>query len=111
MQFRSSPSAGVPAMRCCILLVLSLGYCSAILAADEAAKLPAFPGAEGAGAFALGGRGGKVYAVTTLEDYNPKGKKVEPIVGSLRWAVMQPGPRIVVFRTSGIIQLKAVLKV
>lgn len=82
-----------------------------LVAASGGAPLPAFPGAEGAGAFALGGRGGKVYAVTTLEDYNPKSKKETPIVGSLRWAVSQPGPRIVVFRVSGIIELKQAIKI
>ena len=49
------------------------------------ARLPAFPGAEGAGAYTPGGRGGKVYLVTTLADYRPGREK--PIPGSLRAAV------------------------
>lgn len=81
-------------------------WAAEVPAADVPAVLPAFPGAEGAGRFALGGRGGKVYAVTTLEDYNPKSKADSPIPGSLRWAVSQPGPRIVVFRVAGRIELK-----
>src|SRR4051794_21215402 len=32
------------------------------------ASIPAFPGAEGGGAYTCGGRGGKVLVVTTLED-------------------------------------------
>lgn len=56
----------------------------------------AFAGAEGAGRFAAGGRGGRVIAVTTLADAGP---------GSLRAAVEESGPRIVRFRVAGTIHL------
>ena len=65
-------------------------------------NIPAFPGAEGAGAVTPGGRGGKVIEVTNLNDSGP---------GSLREAVGAEGPRIVVFRVSGIIKLEEVLAI
>ncbi|MBK6728138.1 MAG: hypothetical protein IPG63_12905 [Xanthomonadales bacterium] len=59
---------------------------------------PAFPGAEGFGAVASGGRGGTVYYVTTL-DPDPMGV----IPGSLNHALRQSGPRYVLFKVSGVI--------
>ena len=56
--------------------------------------LAAFPGAEGFGARATGGRGGRVIAVTTLATSGP---------GSLQAAVDEAGPRTVVFRVGGVI--------
>lgn len=59
-----------------------------------AQRIPAFPGAEGYGSIATGGRGGKVIAVTNLNASGP---------GSLQAACNTEGPRIVVFRVSGTI--------
>src|SRR2546421_225553 len=60
----------------------------------------AFPGAEGYGRFARGGRGGKVYEVTTLDDYlvdKQHPENSEPVIhGSLREAVEAQGPRTIV---------------
>jgi hypothetical protein len=70
--------------------------------ADEARKVPAFPGAEGAGAATPGGRGGKVYVVTTLDDAGP---------GSFREAVESEGPRTVVFGVAGLITLETPVEI
>lgn len=66
----------------------------------EPGDIPAFPGAEGFGRYAVGGRGGRVLKVTNLNDAGP---------GSLREAVDAEGPRIVVFEVDGIIQLESPL--
>lgn len=74
-------------------------------AAEQDGVIRAFPGAEGAGMYTTGGRGGKVYHVTTLEDD-------ESNRGSIRWIVQKcKEPRIVVFDVAGDIILNSDLKI
>lgn len=68
----------------------------------QASSTVAFPGAEGAGRFAVGGRGGTVLRVTTLADSGP---------GSLRAAVEAEGPRTVVFDIGGTVRLASPLRI
>lgn len=63
----------------------------------------AFPGAEGGGMNATGGRGGKVYIVRSLEDSKAP--------GTLRHAIEQKEPRIIIFCISGTIYLKSALDI
>ncbi|MBI1839373.1 MAG: hypothetical protein HYR88_00780 [Verrucomicrobia bacterium] len=63
---------------------------------------PAFPGAEGFGAFTPGGRGGKTIYVETLDDSGP---------GSLRAAIESSGPRVVLFHVGGVIRLASTLHI
>ena len=65
-------------------------------------RLPAFPGAEGFGAYARGGRGGRVIEVTNLNSDGP---------GSFQAAVAAKGPRMVVFRVGGVIPLRRTVQV
>lgn len=70
---------------------------------ENEGPLVAFPGAEGYGSIATGGRGGKVYHVTTLDDGTQ--------AGTFRHAVSQKGPRTVVFDVAGTIYLNSDLKI
>lgn len=75
---------------------LRLLAASILSTASIASALPAFPGAEGWGADTKGGRGGKVLIVTNTNATGP---------GSFREALQANGPRIIVFRVSGVIDL------
>jgi pectate lyase len=65
-------------------------------ASAESRATPAFPGAEGFGSTTPGGRSGRVIFVTNVDDDGP---------GSFRAACDAEGPRIVIFRVSGLITL------
>lgn len=68
----------------------------------EPVEFAAFPGAEGHGKNTVGGREGKVYHVTSLEDDGTE--------GTLRWALGQDGPKTIVFDVAGTIHLKSDIK-
>jgi hypothetical protein len=73
-----------------------------IASAQTADGVVAFPGAEGAGRFAMGGRGGRVLRVTNLAESGP---------GSLRAAIEAEGPRTVIFDIGGVIRLASPLTI
>lgn len=81
------------------LLTLITTACTTSTADD---RQLAFPTAEGYGKYTQGGRGGVVYEVTNLNDHGP---------GSLREAVEAQGPRTVIFRVSGTIDLQRPLTI
>ncbi|MEM6959119.1 MAG: hypothetical protein AAF645_25785, partial [Myxococcota bacterium] len=89
----STPDAGVP----------DAGVPDAAMA-DGAVpgEVLAFPSARGAGAYATGGRGGRVIRVTNLNDAGE---------GSLRAALNAEGPRIITFAVSGIILVDSTIRV
>lgn len=88
----STPDDNILKIIFLLILISTLAY----------SQLPAFPGAEGYGRFATGGRGGRVIWVTNLDDSGP---------GSFREAVLNKGPRIIVFAVAGNIQLESELHI
>ena len=82
------------------LLICGNVKCMAVsesLLTPPADSLVAFPGAEGFGRHATGGRGGQVFHVTTLSDGDQ--------FGTLRYALSQKCARIIVFDVAGTIFL------
>jgi pectate lyase len=65
-------------------------------------KPSAFPGAEGFGKYTTGGRGGKIFIISNLNDKGP---------GSFREAAESKGKRMIVFAVSGTIHLETKLNI
>jgi pectate lyase len=87
-------SAAASAIALATLFVVTAAQATA--PPPERSSIAAFPGAQGAGALAVGGRGGRVIEVTNLRAKGP---------GSLRAALEASGPRTVVFKVAGTIDM------
>lgn len=86
----------------CYAVLLSSAQSIMSPAAQQPERPLAFPGAEGFGKYTTGGRGGKVYLVTNLNDNGP---------GSLRYGVSAKEACIIVFSVSGTIHLETPLTI
>lgn len=76
--------------------LIATGCIFALSLSAESTNRLAFPGAQGFGAFAAGGRGGQILRVTTLKATGP---------GSISEAIKTKGQRIIVFEVGGVIDL------
>lgn len=94
-----------------LLTILFFGFlaCSQNSGGDDptpSGSVLAFPGAEGGGKYAVGGRSSNIYVVESLED-DPN----DPKRGTFRYAMQATGRRIVVFNVAGRIELTTELKI
>jgi hypothetical protein len=87
-----------------LALLLAVGVEGLLLPVPNFAQalIAAFPGAQGAGAAAVGGRGGQAIEVTNLNDSG---------AGSLRACIEASGPRVCLFRVAGIINVQGDLRI
>jgi hypothetical protein len=85
-----------------ILLIDCNGQKNIATSLMQDTKAIAFPGAEGFGKYTTGGRSGKVFIVSNLNDKGP---------GSFREAAESNEKRIIVFTVSGIIHLDSKLNI
>jgi hypothetical protein len=101
LRMKPSPSR---CFGCFSLVIFAVVFTGLPMGAAYAAapSVKAFPSAEGFGANARGGRGGRIIEVTNLNDAG---------AGSLRNAMEASRPRICVFRVSGTITLKNAIRV
>ncbi|TWT78102.1 Pectate lyase [Posidoniimonas polymericola] len=89
-------------------LLLAAAAIPLLAAAAAAQPLPAFPGADGAGAYAVGGRGGIVYHVTKLNSAIDDSQRFD--FGTLRYGLNNSNfpagvPRTIVFDVGGVFNL------
>jgi pectate lyase len=78
------------------MLLAAASVLGPIASISLAQSLVAFPGADGAGAYATGGRGGSVYRVTKVDANSSDNSP-----GTLRYGLSLPGPKTIVFDVSG----------
>lgn len=84
----------------CTWVVPGLAGCTLVCATTTWAQIPAFSGADGAGAYATGGRGGTVYHVT-LVDKNFNDNRPGTLRYGLTDSNFEGQPRTIVFDVAG----------